>query len=416
MKQLSGTEARKRVLKNIDREETARLLRDLIRIPSVSGEEKDCADFVAQKLKAAGVKVEIQRLSKNRPVILGTVKGRRRHPALALEAHLDTVPPGNLDLWEHDPFGGQIVGNRIYGRGACDSKGSLASIVIAADAIAESGTELDGDLILVCPPDAEGLMQGAVRLVETGAVRRWDSMISCEATSLEFIVIAYKGTLRYDVISLGKQAHAANPEKGVNAIYKMGKIVSAIENMRMTYKPHRLLGHPVFNVGAIEGGVGPALVPNYCKIKMDVRTVPGQSERTVSSDIQHALARLRATDTQLKFQVKQTLTGKAARIPVEVSSKEPVIGALVDATENITGNRPRIIGHGWSTTASMIMVHNRPFGNPPGVTFGPGVAEFAHVADENIEMPQVVDAAKIYAITALDLLLQSRKGVEPHRQ
>ena len=165
MKQLSRTEAQTRVLKNIHREETTRLLRNLIRIPSVSGEEKDCADFVAEKLRATGIKVEIQRLSKNRPIVLGTVKGRKRHPALALEARIDTVPPGNVDLWKDDPFGGEIVGDRIYGRGACDSKGSLASMMLAAGAMAKSGIELDGDLILVAPPSAEGLMQGAVRLV-----------------------------------------------------------------------------------------------------------------------------------------------------------------------------------------------------------------------------------------------------------
>jgi succinyl-diaminopimelate desuccinylase len=405
MKQLSRTEAQTRVLKNIHREETTRLLRNLIRIPSVSGEEKDCADFVAEKLRATGIKVKIQRLSKNRPIVLGTVKGRKRHPALALEAHIDTVPPGNVDLWKYDPFGGEIVGDRIYGRGACDSKGSLASMMVAAEAIAKSGIELDGDLILVAPPDAEGLMQGAVRLVETGAVRRWDSMISGEATSLEFIVIAYKGTLRYDIVALGKQAHAVQPQKGVNAVYKMAKIISALEKMRMTHERHKLLGHPVFNVGAIEGGVGPALVPNYCRIKMDVRTVPGQSERTVSSDIHHALRKLRARDKELEYRVTQTLTGKAARVPVEVSPKEPVIGALVDASKDVVGKKPRIVGHGWSVTGSMIMVHNRTFGRPSGVTFGPGAAELAHVADENIGIRQVLDAAKIYAITALKLLL-----------
>ena len=276
---------------------------------------------------------------------------------------------------------------------------------MAAEAIAKSGVELDGDLILVAPPDAEGLMQGAVRLVETGAVRRWDSMISGEATSLEFIVMAYKGTLRYDIVALGKQAHAVQPQKGVNAVYKMAKIISALEKMRMTHERHKLLGHPVFNVGAIEGGVGPALVPNYCRIKMDVRTVPGQSERTVSSDIHHALRKLRARDKELEYRVTQTLTGKAARVPVEVSPNEPVIGALVDASKDVVGKKPRIVGHGWSVTGSMIMVHNRTFGRPSSVTFGPGAAELAHVADENIEIRQVLDAAKIYAITALKLLL-----------
>jgi len=404
MKQLNRTNAQVQVQKTVNLEKTIRLVRDLIRIPSVSGEEKECADFVAERLSAIGAKVEIQRLSKSRPIVLGTIRGRRRHPALALEAHLDTVPPGNVDLWKHDPFGGEIVGNRIYGRGACDSKGSLASMIMAAEAIAKSGIELEGDLILVCPPDAEGLMQGAVRLVETGVVKRMDWMISGEATTLDFIVIAYKGTLRYEIVALGKQAHAVQPEKGVNAIHKMARIISALENMRMIHRRHRLLGHPVFNIGVIEGGVGPALVPNYSRIKMDVRTVPGQDERTVSSDIHNALRRLRARDKELRYQVKQTLTGKTARVPVEVSPKEPVVGALVNATEKIIGKKPRIVGHGWSVTASMIMVHNRTFGKPPGVTFGPGAAEFAHVADENIEIPQVVDAAKIYAVTALNLL------------
>ena len=99
----------------------------------------------------------------------------------------------------------------------------------------------------------------------------------------------------------------------------MAKIISALEKMRMTHERHKLLGHPVFNVGAIEGGVGPAVVPNYCRIKMDVRTVPGQSQRTVSSDIHHALRKLRARDKEFEYRVTQTLTGKAARVPVEVS-------------------------------------------------------------------------------------------------
>lgn len=387
------------VLDHISKEEVIELLRELVRTPSVNppGEEKEISELVFHKLGSIGMEVQTISAEPDRPNVIATLRGSGGGPVLILNTHMDTVPPGAAEDWTFDPFSAELRDGKIYGRGACDNKGSLAAMIAAAEALKKADLTLFGDLVLTAVVDEEmGGEKGTKYLVDEGLVKG-DMAVACGVSNLDTIYVASRGGIQLEIVTRGKTSHAAMPHLGINAVEKMAKVILAIKKLRLKHKPHRLLGSPTIAPGTIiEGGIKVNVIPDKCKSLSDIRTVPGQSFEHVLDQINECLNSLRQSDEELQYELRVLHTTE----PAEISENEQIVQVVKDVTKYVTKKEPKIAGIPGATDARFLI---NQAGIPTVVNFGPGTLDQCHVANEHIEVDQVLAAARIYALTALQI-------------
>src|SRR5512140_816349 len=272
-----------------------RLLSDLVAIPSINPMgrgregaeygEQALAEFVADYLRRAAVDVELDEVAPGRPNVVARLDTGAQ-TTLLLEAHLDTVFADRMTI---EPFRAGIRQGRLYGRGACDTKGALAAFLFAIRSCAEGMQKPAVNILFLATADEEYGFTGAKHAVARGL--QADFGIVGEPTGLH-IVRAHKGVLRWKVVTHGVAAHSAYPERGKNAIYAMARVIARLEQHAdgLVREPrHPLLGTPTLSVGVIEGGQTVNIVPDRCMIEVDRRTLPGETEASVLSAAREAL-------------------------------------------------------------------------------------------------------------------------------
>ena len=257
-------------------------LQELIRINSVnpayaSGQmEAGIQAWIYQFFRDAKIPVELIEVYPERPNLLATLPGRDRSRRLILEAHVDTAGIENMTCSPFDPV---ICDGRMYGRGACDTKGGLAAMMHALTELQAEGFVPSCDVLLAATMDEEYSFRGVAHLCEqlTG-----DAAIVAEPTELR-AVIASKGCLRWRVTVNGRAAHSSKPHLGVNAISHMARLIVAFEeeDPSLRGETHPLVGAPTLNVGVIRGGAQVNIVPEECQIEIDRRLVPGEEPPAV---------------------------------------------------------------------------------------------------------------------------------------
>ena len=363
-----------------------KLLSDLVAIPSMNpmgrgreGEqyrEAALAAFVAEYLRRAAVDVELDEVSPGRPNVIARLDAGARR-TLLLEAHLDTVFADRMVI---DPFCPEIRDGRLYGRGACDTKGALAAFLHALRYCAEEMRKPSVNILFLAAADEEYGFTGAKRAVARGL--QADFGIVGEPTGLH-IVRAHKGVIRWRVITHGVAAHSAYPDRGKNAIYSMAHIVTRLQKHAGTLlegRPHPLLGTPTLSVGVIEGGQTVNIVPDHCVIEVDRRTLPGETERSVLDAASNALDGLSGWE----------FSGPHLSIPgMEVDADHPVVQVLGRSIKEVRGGVV-IESAQYATDAG---VYNGS--GIPSVVFGPGNIARAHTEEEYIELDQLQDAVRI---------------------
>ena len=350
---------------------TEKLLRELIALPSVNpaflpardphaGEQR-VAEFLAATAAQAGLDVEFQPVAKGRANLLARLspRGKVRQRVL-LAPHLDTV---NATEEQFTP--GKRNG-RLFGRGACDTKGSVATMFTALCEMAQAGQRLaDTEITFVGLVDEEHGQAGSRALVASGL--QADLAIVGEPTRLK-VVTAHKGTLWLELETRGKSAHGSWPELGRNAIHTMARIVDLLQTTYATElrrRRHPLLGCATVSVGAICGGTQANIVPDRCTILIDRRTLPGETSAGVQREF---LAALRRRNLQATF-VKKRLPDC---LPLETNPKLPLVARFLASV----GQR-KPVGVRYFCDASVL-----GGGGIPSVVFGPGDIAQAHTADE----------------------------------
>ncbi len=276
-------------------EPVIRLLADLVRIPSMnpmgrarSGKEyaeESIALFVADYLHRRGIAAELQEVEPHRLNVVAHVDAGAERTVL-LEAHLDTV---HADAMAFPAFEATIVNGRLQGRGACDTKGSLAMFMDALCSLVAEGTKLRYNVFLAATADEEYQFTGAQTVVARGM---WADFGICGEPTRLHIIRAHKGVTRWRIRTSGRAAHSAYPDRGENAIYTMGHVLTALEQhaRELTLRPpHALLGVPTMSVGVIEGGQAVNIVPEQCWIEIDRRTLPGERREDILGDVRSAL-------------------------------------------------------------------------------------------------------------------------------
>lgn len=364
---------------------TEKLLSELIALPSVNpaflpaghpqaGEQR-VADFLAATAARAGLGIEFQTVLPGRSNLIARLSppGKIRH-RLLLAPHLDTVPAAaESQLLPRKKNG------RIAGRGACDTKGSVAAMLSALRDLARSPARPQAtEIIFAGLVDEENAQAGSRAFAASGF--KADLAIVGEPTQLK-VVTAHKGSLWLRLETRGTSAHGARPELGRNAVHAMARIVDTLETdyaTRLRRRRHPLLGHATVNVGMIHGGTQPNIVPDACAITIDRRTLPGETETGVRREIIALLARkkLRAAFSRAKL---------APSRPLETKTSLPLVRQFMHAAR-----QTRPAGVDYFCDASVLAA-----AGIPSVVFGPGDIAQAHTADEWISLASLQRAREM---------------------
>jgi putative selenium metabolism hydrolase len=390
------------VLSNRDERNLIAFLKDLVSIPSLSGDERQLAERVRAEMHSVGFNdVWIDRMG-NVVGRLGAGKG----PRLLLDAHMDTVGVGDRSAWTHDPFGAEIEGGLLYGRGAADMKGALASMVYAARLISDSGLTLNGDLYCVGVVQEEPCEGCAVRMLldEAGFCPDW--VVLGEPTNLQ-VSRGHRGRAELRITVRGRAAHASAPERGENAILHAARIIFALDLLAASLPEDPFLGKGTLAVTHIENTAGSRnAIPDTCTFYIDRRLTLGETESKALAELQGIIAREGiAADVAFTQYRATSYTGheccEMMRFPAWVMPENhALVQAAARAVRQVVGERPTIGRWNFSTDGAYTM----GVAGIPTVGIGPGDEAQAHTADEHIRLGDCLTAARIYAALAADLL------------
>ncbi|MCZ6777651.1 MAG: M20 family metallopeptidase [Acidobacteria bacterium] len=376
------------------------LLQDLVRTPSHPGTERQeeaTAHLLARFLRRRSIQVDLHEIRPGRPNLVARLPGLGTGRSLMLCGHTDTVPPDALR--NTDPFGAEIRDGRLYGRGACDMKGALASMASALAALAASGAQQAGDLILAAVIDEEMESLGAQALIQSG--HRADGCAVGEPTENR-VAIGHRGVLWLEVEFTGRAAHGGTPERGTNAIIAASRFVCLVaEDLGPTLseRPDALLGSPSINIGVIQGGDQANIVAARCKVRLDRRWLPSETVESVLSEIELLLGRVRSEIPDLKTKVHRLSADNVVmvRSPFQTPADDPLVCCALESRAEVSGRtQPPEAFPAW-TDAALIAGEGRI----PCVVMGPGDLKQAHSADEWVSVAQVRDAALQYVALAL---------------
>jgi succinyl-diaminopimelate desuccinylase len=380
------------VIQQVDEQEVIQFLQALVKIPSESGNEAFIAKFIEDRLNAAGI--HVRNISNN---IIGQLG--EGDPTLVLNAHLDTVPPGDLSKWTVEPFSADIRNNRLFGRGSSDCKGGLAAILITAEIIKNADIELNGTLIVLGTAYEEvgrkkvDEHKGIIEMLDKKIIEHADAAIIAEPTDLK-ISLGHRAPNNFEIVVHGRPAHAAMPDQGINAIEKAAKIILALQNQELPM--HEILGRGTQSVDLIEGGSRPNVVPEVCKITMDRRLTVGETPESATQEIEQLIADLKKTDPDLHAEVHCTY----GSLPTFTQAETPIVTTLQKTFRNTLNRDPTLTCSRFGTDGGFIY-HAL---NIPVVIFGPGKETLAHKADEYVETEQLAAATKVLIGTVLNFL------------
>ncbi len=394
------------VLARIDHGELIHLTQELVRIPSVyrpeepSGNETRTARFLADYLERAGFEVQTEEVAPGRPNVWAVWEGDRPGRTLLFEGHTDVVTEGRAEDWDLAPFGAERVEGRLYGRGACDTKGNLAAAVVAVRAIQDSGVPLPGRLVLCHPVDEEGMMGGIKAFVEGGHAAGVDAAVICEPEENQ-LCIRQKGALRVGVTVRGRMAHGAMPKSGVNPVTRAARFVVAVERLeREEVERHGedpYLGYPSLTPTILRGPESGEpqinVIPASAYVALDIRTAPSQSHERLVGRLEEILDNLQDEDPDFHA----TLEVIDERPSTETSQREPLVRAMAAAYRRLTGEEPRYNGVPGATDGTFL----HAWAGIPIVTTGAGNREIPHHVDEWVGEEDLLTACKLYAATAV---------------
>lgn len=384
---------------------------DMIRVPSYNppGDYQTIAPLVQSRLASFGLQTEIINTSPEmveragldypRRNVIATLAGVSSKKRAVLLVHLDTVPIEDETLWKHAPFGGEIVGGRLWGRGACDCKGRLACFALALGAIKSAGIVLEGDAVLAATADEEiGGELGAGYLAAQG-------QLDCDFCIVEGFINqmfhGYGGSLSVEITTIGKSAHTAVPWRGVNAIMKMQKVLRAVRDAQLELEARPSadgeMRFSTLNIGTIRGGSKSTIVPNRCTIEIDGRLAPEDSPDFVADLLEKKLHKATLDEPGLIFEMEVKKKGEAY-----VSDPDSALVRALQESIVLAGGQavPVTMSRGGSDMKYMIAR------GIPCVAYGPGHRPNSniHGVDENITLADFETCAKATATTLIKLL------------
>jgi acetylornithine deacetylase len=373
---------------NIDREALTQTLKDLVKIDSVNPSlvesaagETEIADYLEQWMNAHGLDTKRYDVQTGRPNVVGVLRGTGGGKTLLLNGHMDTV---GVDYMTIPPFNPTTKDGRLYGRGSFDMKGGLAASMAAIKTIIDEDTTLKGDVILAAVCDEEYASIGTEHLMKDTTA---DAAIVGEFTAGN-IQIAHKGFAWITIETHGVAAHGSLHRIGVDAIAKMGHLLTGLEALgrQLEKTEHPLVGPGSVHASTIEGGSELSTYPASCRLQVERRLIPGEDRGTVETEMTNLIESLTMADP--KFKADYTIT--FYRAPMEISPDEEICRVLREGSRKLLGNTPDYVGGtGWMDTQ---IIHSKGI---PAVAHGPN-GYGAHAKEEWVDLQSVYETAQIH--------------------
>jgi acetylornithine deacetylase len=354
--------------------------------------EANIADFVGSWLAGHGLSVQIVEPVPGRKSVVGMLPGSGGGRSLMLNAHMDTVGAGGMA----DAFVPVVKDGRVYGRGAYDMKGSLAAIMIVAREA--SKLELRGDLIITAVADEEVASVGTAAVLQ---VREADAAIVTEPTELR-LCLAHKGFVWLEVETLGVAAHGSRPDIGVDAVARMGRILTGVADLDRRLRggrSHPLLGTGSIHASTIAGGQEWSTYPARCVAKLERRTVPGEDGLSALGEIESVIAAARKVDPDLIASSSLVLE----RSPSQLSSESFVTEAVERAATESLGRKPEVVGVAYWMDMALLNA-----ARVPTAAFGPA-GEGAHADVEWVDLASLETCVSVY-LRAAELICGQKQG------
>jgi acetylornithine deacetylase len=375
------------------------------RSPSPPGDETAAAAVVADRLRSLGISdVEVLAAVPARPNVIARVPGRGGGPTLVLNGHLDTKPPGDLAAWRTPPWEPTIDGGMLAGLGSADMKGAVAAMVYAGVVVAEAPR---GTLVLAFTADEEsGGVYGPKWLGDEGLLEA-DACVIGEPCGIrsewEAIRLVSRGSAIFTIRVNGTQMHSSLSDQldSVNASVEMARLMTRMAdagNRFLTFEPHSLVERgPTVNVGlTASAGIGFGILAGRAEFMSDVRALPGMTIEGIEADVRALLDRAMSEQPGLEAELEL----EHWTPPSEIAAEHPVVGALQGAAADVLGRRVPLAGFPGGTDAPWFELA----GIPTVPSFGPGLLTMAHAPNEAIAVDSLVEAAKLYALAALEYL------------
>lgn len=357
----------------MDKEKQAKILKDLIQINSVNGNEIDVAAYLAKLFEQYGFKTEIDAFGDRRANLIVEFGSDSSKRVLGVTGHMDTVAIGNRNNWHHDPFGAETQGDRLYGRGAADMKSGLAAQVIALIELKESGWQPDGKIRFIATAGEEYGTPGANRLEERGIAKDLDALIVGEPTGGN-IVYATSGSYNYQVICKGRSAHSSMPERGVNAVSGLARFIELEDRLFDNVPLDQYLGSVKHSITILKAGDQVNTIPDHAELRGNIRPTRAFDNQEVTQRLNQAIDYLnQTTDYQLSLNILNDWW------PIATDPQNELVKLALTASKNSYQKDPELTIINGATDASVFVKH-RP--ELPVIVLGADEWSRAHQVDE----------------------------------
>jgi acetylornithine deacetylase len=407
------------VLAHVDQEAMIELASALIRIPSFKTEETPVAEYLAAFFRPRDYQVDLQEIEPGRFQTIATLAGTGGGTSLMLNGHIDI---NALTMrWKRDPWTPSVEGDRLYGHGIQNMKGGLTSIIMAAEAVRQSGVPRKGDLVVACVAGETQGGEGTHFLMQSGL--RTDMAVVAEPFGADHLVTVHAGIVHMAIHTYGVTGHIGRLEGTVNAVQKMTKVINALQQVEFRYTPRAdLPAFPRLNVGSIIGGRGqdyvlvePPYIPDLCTILVDVHFIPGMTVDGIIADIRRALDPLTGEDPELRYAIEipppDFFKGRRRLVmdPLDVPVDSDIVQTVARHYRTVTGHPPKAIGtvlpHSYTADDTCHLWK----AGIPCLLYGPGVIRGSQDEDDScVLISDMVKVTKVLALTALDVCNRER--------
>ena len=373
------------------------LTQAMIRQPSYSGQEKGVSDVLSQYFRDNGFDdVHVDHYGNT----IGHIKGKRPGKKILFDGHMDTVPVGNADEWTYPPFAAEVHDGKVYGRGATDMKGAIAAMAVAAANFKkETGGDFAGDIYVAGVVHEECFEGVAARAISEYV--KPDYVVIGEA-SMGNVKIGQRGRAEIKLEVYGVPAHSANPEKGINAVYKICKIIEEIRKLEPTH--HKALGDGILELTDIKSKPypGASVVPEYCMATYDRRLLVNETLEGVLAPLQELVDRMMKEDPELKAKVSYAVGTETCFTGNQITGERFFPGWIFEENEpwiqdvlaelNSKGFTPEVTQYNFCTNGS----HYAGEAGIKTLGLGPSRENLAHTVNEYVEIEQLVLATRSY--------------------
>ena len=368
-------------------------LSDLVRTKSINpafsdgepSDEREIATQLGEKMRALGMETTEYEAAPGRVSVVGRLRGTGGGRSLMLYGHVDTVGVAAMP----EPFSATVRDGKLYGRGSYDMKGGVTACLATVKALRDAGVALRGDVLIACVADEE---VASIGMAEVLRHVRADAAVVTEATELR-VCLAHRGFSWVEVETLGFAAHGSRFDLGIDANMRMGRFLARLDTLEKELRarpPHALVGPPSLHAAVLRGGTGTSTYADHCRLEIERRTVPGETEDQVLAEIRAITERLASEDATFRATVRPMLT----RDSFEVRRDAPIVNAVLGAATAVLGATPEVIGEPYWMDAALLSAVGIDT-----VVIGPTGAG-AHALEEWVELKSVAQLTASLAAAA----------------